>query len=285
MASASAATTRCRTITRVPARPAPRARAIDEMPAASSRSMSTIAFATARAAPAFAAAGMMTRNDGGQVARRPIPAEDQQQRDPEGQGQPREAGALRPQVVPGPDREPDGGQEDQDRPAGRRQHEAAGRRGDGDRLRRPQPDAARPGWACRDLRPGVPRGVHDVVEGADRELEQRHRQAEDRGGAGPSPGDERDQAHDQPVEDRRERVDQPDGAGGTAEQGGGRCDRRSIGVEGRRQAGAGARGAVVVRRRRARRSSPPGTRSAGPGRPAPGRGSRARGPTAPPRAP
>ena len=95
-------------------------------PAASSRSMSTMAFAIARAVPAFAAAGTSTRNTAGQAAGGPVPAEHGQQRDPDGEREPRERRALRPEVVPDADREHDRGEPARARPARRREQQPAG---------------------------------------------------------------------------------------------------------------------------------------------------------------
>ena len=106
-------------------------------PAASSRSMSTMAFAIARAVPAFAAAGHEHQEHAGQAAGGPVPAEHRQQRDPDREREPRQRRALGPEVVPAADRE-HLARDEQRAPARRAARAAARQRGDDhDRPRRP----------------------------------------------------------------------------------------------------------------------------------------------------
>ena len=188
----------------------------------------------------------------------PEPAEDRQQRDPDGERQPRPGGALEDQVVAVADREDD----DREQPTvaapdGIEQTQAQPRR---DRPRRPgragrhEPGRDRLGR----LEAAVARCVHDVVERPDRRLEGRHRDPETQRGHGIRAGDDGDRPHDEPVE-------QATGTGGSSR----------ISPPTRRPR-APPREPAPVRRRRSRRSSRPGTRSAGRARRGPGRGSRAR---------
>ena len=144
-------------------------------------------------------------NDVRQAARRPEPAEHRQQRDPDGERQPRPGRALEPQVVAVPDGEDDDGEPDERRPRRDRQPD-------------PSPAAATttthaaPGRheAGRDrlagLATGVARRVDEVVERPDRRLEGRHRDPEpQRGHADPPPATTATAADDEPVEQGRER--------------------------------------------------------------------------------
>ena len=123
------------------ARPAPSAVAIDAVPAAWSRSTSARALAIASAAPATTATGTRIAEDRRQRASGAEPAEDGQDRDPDGERQPRPGGALEPKVVGKPDRDDRDGDSDGRRTGGARQHEPERR--SPRRRRRPRPAARR----------------------------------------------------------------------------------------------------------------------------------------------
>ena len=114
------------------------------------------------------------------------------------------------------------------------------------RATRPGATRARPGSACAGFAPGVGRRVDEVVDRPDRGLAGGHRDAEGERVARRGPGDEGERGRGDAVEERRERMGQPDEA-------------RRPGRE-RRSASPTRRGRRRVRRRRARRSSRRGTR-------------------------
>ena len=66
------------------------------------------------------------------------------------------------------------------------------------------------GIGLRRLAPSVGRGVDQVVQGADGDLQRGHRAGQPSGDVRLSPGEQGDRGDDEPVEDRREGMDEAD---------------------------------------------------------------------------
>ena len=182
------------------ARSIPRRVATESTPAAASRSTSARALAMASAAPAMTATGSRMVKDEGRPPRRPEPAEDGQQRDPDRERQPRPGRALEREVVGVADREDQDGQEEGGDPRWQRERQSEAASADGHRpglARRHQAAGNRLGRRATT----VTGSVDDVVERPDRDLECGHRDPEaDRGhriGAGQLSHSARDHAVEQ----------------------------------------------------------------------------------------
>ena len=246
-------------------RRAPTATTIPRRPVAASRSTSTSPLPRASPKPASTAAGSERDEPRWHRAGRPEPGVDRQERQGQGERQPRERPSRQPQVVEIPEagarqrrrprsRAPDGSESATPGHAADDRHHAGG-------SRRDQPPRQR----LAGLLPGVQRRIDEIVQGADGRLQAEHRQGEPGGRRRIGAGEGRDGAGGRRVEQRREGMDQPDQAA-DAERG-----RMRTAVT---RAIPGA-----LRRRRARRSSRRGTRSAGRGCRRRARAGRARAPT------
>ena len=197
-----------------PRRPRGRARST-RRPAASSRSMSTIAFAMARAVPAFAAAGTRTRNTPGSVPVAPNQPNTGQQRG----CRPRTAATRASCPSPGGrtrgrSRGPTARKRDEPRAPDQREDEAAAAADPTATTRAVRSATTSPaGIGFPGLRPASP-GASTMSLSAFRS---RTGAASSTGRARSRPrvvppADHGDEGHDGPVEDRRERVDEPDAA-------------------------------------------------------------------------
>ena len=223
------------------------------MPAASSRSMSTMAFAIARAVPAFAAAGTSTRNTPGRLPAAPYHPNTGSSGIPTANGSHESVVPFARRSYQPPIASTIAARASSASPPGAASSSPRRRGADHDRPRRVRRHEAR-----RDRLAGladvVDRGVHEVVEAADRELEERHRHPEAHGRGGVPARDERDQRRRRP---RRG----PTGTGGP----GAARPRASI------RAGGAAPAARPRAARRTRSAGPRPSARGGAARRAPGR--------------
>jgi hypothetical protein len=145
-------------------------------------------------------------------ARRAQPGEHRQQRDPEGERQPRPGSPAQPQVVEEPHGEDRHGDDPRREARRQAQDEPHGGRNEGQERGRGRPDeTGREGLA--QLPSGVARDVDEVVDRADRGLEGDHRGAQPEGVQRPAAGEQGDGERGPAVEEGRKRVAQPNEAG------------------------------------------------------------------------
>ncbi len=184
-------------------------------------------------------------------AGRPNPGEDRQERNPDRVGHPRPARPLEAKVIDEARREAGRRHREGGRAGDRRQHEP------GECRHASHEHGGRPGNQARrnrlaGLRRHVGRGIRPVVDRPDGELQAEHGDPQEKDPGGLGPGDGRDDGGHDRVEEGWKRMDQPDEAGEA------RCRRDDV---------ASPVPRVAVRRRRAPRSSPRGTRRRSPGSP------------------